>query len=397
MKPGSIIRVLVADDSALMRNLISRLLGKAADILVAATARDGEDAVQKAIELKPDVVTMDINMPKLDGISAMQIILAEKICPVIMLSSLTQQGAVETFECLELGAFDFVAKPEGTVSAKLDSIAEELIGKVRAAAASGGLKRPRPAASPPARPALMAHGRQRAPLVRHPAKCGPSPLASPPAVRRPSVPFSPACPPISRRDFPGTTHAGGIHPDLRLPAAEGVRHRSGRGRNRGLGACRMLLCGEQQSSSLSLSQTERPDRAAPPEPAEDTVRACGRGDDGFCPLYLWGADDWRAHDRHWGRRRRSDGQDPRGRWSHHRRVGRKLRRVWDAVSSHRAGWRGDRASELGIAAPLVRILGPGAEELWTPNRTKRSSASARPGTAHDIWGKSFTMIDSKLL
>ncbi len=155
----STIRVLVADDSALMRNLISRLLAKAPDILVAATARDGEDAVQKAIELKPDVVTMDINMPKLDGISAMQMILAQRICPVIMLSSLTQQGAVETFECLELGAFDFVAKPEGTVSAKLDSIAEDLIAKVRAAAASGGLKRPRPkpAASPPrslARPAV---------------------------------------------------------------------------------------------------------------------------------------------------------------------------------------------------------------------------------------------------
>jgi two-component system chemotaxis response regulator CheB len=159
MKAGSIIRVLVADDSALMRNLISRLLARASDILVAATARDGEDAVQKAIQLKPDVVTMDINMPKLDGISAMQMILAEKICPVIMLSSLTQQGAVETFECLELGAFDFVGKPEGTVSAKLDTIAEELITKVRAAAASGGPRRPRPkpAASPPrplARPAV---------------------------------------------------------------------------------------------------------------------------------------------------------------------------------------------------------------------------------------------------
>jgi len=156
MKHGSIIRVLVADDSALMRNLISRLLGRASDILVAATARDGEDAVQKATELKPDVVTMDINMPKLDGISAMQMILAKKICPVIMLSSLTQQGAVETFECLELGAFDFVGKPDGTVSAKLDSIAEELITKVRAAAASGVNRRPRPAAAPPARPALMA-------------------------------------------------------------------------------------------------------------------------------------------------------------------------------------------------------------------------------------------------
>ena len=148
MKHGSIIRVLVADDSALMRNLISRLLGRAPDILVAATARDGEDAVQKAIQLKPNVVTMDINMPKLDGISAMQRILAEKICPVIMLSSLTQQGAVETFECLELGAFDFVGKPDGTVSANLDAIAEDLITKIRAAASSGP-KRPRPAALPP--------------------------------------------------------------------------------------------------------------------------------------------------------------------------------------------------------------------------------------------------------
>ena len=93
---------MVADDSALMRNLIGRLLAKAPDIKVIATARDGEDAIQKAVELKPDVVTMDINMPKLDGISAMQMILGERICPVIMFSSLTQKGAVETFECLEL-------------------------------------------------------------------------------------------------------------------------------------------------------------------------------------------------------------------------------------------------------------------------------------------------------
>ena len=165
MKQASIIRVLVADDSALMRNLISRLLARAPDIKVVATARDGEDAVQKAIELKPDVVTMDINMPKLDGITAMQMILAEKICPVIMLSSLTQQGAVETFECLQLGAFDFVAKPDGTVSANLDGIAEELIAKIRVAAASGVVKRPRPTASPPravSRSAIPPLGEMRA-------------------------------------------------------------------------------------------------------------------------------------------------------------------------------------------------------------------------------------------
>jgi two-component system chemotaxis response regulator CheB len=154
MKAGSIIRVLVADDSALMRNLIGRLLAQAPDIKVIATARDGEDAIQKAVELKPDVVTMDINMPKLDGISAMQMILGERICPVIMFSSLTQKGAVETFECLELGAFDFVAKPEGTVSANLDAVAVELIAKIRSAAASGPVKRRQPVTSAPARPSI---------------------------------------------------------------------------------------------------------------------------------------------------------------------------------------------------------------------------------------------------
>ena len=156
MRHGSVIRVLVADDSALMRNLITRLLANAPDIELAATARDGEDAYRKTVELRPDVVTMDINMPKLDGISAMQMILGEKICPVIMFSSLTQKGALETFECLELGAFDFVAKPDGTVSANLDGIARDLIGKIRAAAAAGVVKRSRPriSAPPPApRPA----------------------------------------------------------------------------------------------------------------------------------------------------------------------------------------------------------------------------------------------------
>jgi two-component system chemotaxis response regulator CheB len=163
------IRVLVADDSALMRTLITRLLSRAPDITVMATARDGEDAYKKAVELKPDVVTMDINMPKLDGISAMQMIVAERICPVIMFSSLTQEGALETFECLQLGAFDFVAKPDGTVSSNLDRIAEELVAKVRAAASAGPLRRVRrPAfgpvaervnvasAAPPAREAVVA-------------------------------------------------------------------------------------------------------------------------------------------------------------------------------------------------------------------------------------------------
>src|SRR5580704_13690386 len=131
------IRVLVADDSALMRQTLKRIIAESADLELVGVARDGEDAVAKARELRPDVVSMDINMPKLDGITALQMILQEKICPVVMVSSLTQRGASTTFECLELGAFDFVAKPDGTVSANMGAVAEELISKLKAAASAG--------------------------------------------------------------------------------------------------------------------------------------------------------------------------------------------------------------------------------------------------------------------
>jgi two-component system chemotaxis response regulator CheB len=132
------IRVLVADDSALMRQTLRRIIEESDDLELVGSARDGEDAVAKARELRPDVVSMDINMPKLDGITALQMIVHEKICPVVMVSSLTQQGATTTFECLELGAFDFVAKPDGTVSSNMGVVAKELITKLRAAALAGG-------------------------------------------------------------------------------------------------------------------------------------------------------------------------------------------------------------------------------------------------------------------
>jgi two-component system, chemotaxis family, protein-glutamate methylesterase/glutaminase len=129
--------VLVADDSALMRQTIKRIIAASADLDLVGLARDGEDAVAKARELRPDVVSMDINMPKLDGITALQMILQEKICPVVMVSSLTQAGTTTTFECLELGAFDFVAKPDGTVSSNMGLVGDELISKLKAAASRG--------------------------------------------------------------------------------------------------------------------------------------------------------------------------------------------------------------------------------------------------------------------
>jgi len=131
------IGVLVCDDSALMRKTLRQIIESDKDLQVVATARNGNDAVKKARELKPDVITMDINMPDLDGITALQIIVEEGIAPVIMVSSLTQEGALITFEALELGAFDYVAKPGGTVSPDMSLVAQELIKKIKMAARRG--------------------------------------------------------------------------------------------------------------------------------------------------------------------------------------------------------------------------------------------------------------------
>ncbi len=127
------IKVLIADDSALMRKALKRIIESDPEFEVIASARDGEDAVEKARSLQPDVITMDVNMPKMDGLTALQIIVEEEIAPVVVVSSLTRDGSVTAFEALELGAFDYVEKPGGTVSANVYKVAEELHEKLLAA------------------------------------------------------------------------------------------------------------------------------------------------------------------------------------------------------------------------------------------------------------------------
>jgi len=141
LKTNTKIRVLIVDDSALMRKKIKEILEQDPEIEVVAAARDGEESIQKARDTSPDVITMDVNMPRMDGITALQHILYENICPVVMLSSLTQDGATTTFEALELGAFDFVAKPGGTISLTLESVTRELIAKVKLAAKNGTMRK----------------------------------------------------------------------------------------------------------------------------------------------------------------------------------------------------------------------------------------------------------------
>jgi len=128
------IKVLVVDDSALMRKMISEILMSDPEIEVVGKARHGLDALEKIPELKPDVITLDINMPIMDGVKALKQIMAKFPRPVIIVSSLTQDEADITFEVLDLGAVDYVPKPSGTISLDIKAISEEIIQKVKEAA-----------------------------------------------------------------------------------------------------------------------------------------------------------------------------------------------------------------------------------------------------------------------
>jgi DNA-binding NarL/FixJ family response regulator len=132
------VRVLVVDDSALMRKLIPQILQTDSSIEVVGTAMDGNFGLRKIEDLKPQVVTLDLEMPGMGGIDMLKEIMRRHRLPVIVVSSHSTQGASITLQALSLGAFDFVAKPND-VSARMPQIAAELIGKIKAAAQSRGV------------------------------------------------------------------------------------------------------------------------------------------------------------------------------------------------------------------------------------------------------------------
>jgi two-component system chemotaxis response regulator CheB len=141
------IRVLIVDDSALMRRLLGDLLGTSPEIEIAGFARDGREAVVQALRLKPDVITLDVEMPEVSGLDALPAILAVHEVPVVMVSALTQEGAEVTLQALELGAVDFLPKPERNQLAEMRASRDLLIAKVLGAAQSR-VRRPRRTAAP---------------------------------------------------------------------------------------------------------------------------------------------------------------------------------------------------------------------------------------------------------
>jgi len=173
------IRVLVVDDSAFMRKAIERMLQDAQDIQVVGTARDGLDALDKIRDLKPDIVTLDVEMPRMDGLACLKRIMADCPLPVLMVSSLTQEGATATLEALAAGALDFIPKESSLASASMFQIQQDLQEKVRKLARSPKFRKARPAAPVPA----------PAPIPSRPLP-GAIPAPAAPVAHRPAAPHA---------------------------------------------------------------------------------------------------------------------------------------------------------------------------------------------------------------
>lgn len=127
------IKVLIVEDSFLMRKLIKELIEEDPDIKVIGMARNGKEAIKMVKTLDPDVITLDYEMPEMNGLETLERIMKEKPVPCIMLSAYTKEGAEVTLEALSRGAFDFIPKPSGELSLDIVKIKDELIKKIKAA------------------------------------------------------------------------------------------------------------------------------------------------------------------------------------------------------------------------------------------------------------------------
>jgi two-component system chemotaxis response regulator CheB len=164
-----LIKLLIVDDSALMRRQLNAIFQAEGDFEI-RLARNGREAVEENIAFEPDVITLDINMPEMDGLTALSLLMAERPVAVVMVSSLTDKGALATLEALNLGAVDYIPKPGGTISLSMVEIEAEVIAKVRAAARAR-LKSARGLAArirngTPSRPTTRAESRESSPSPR---------------------------------------------------------------------------------------------------------------------------------------------------------------------------------------------------------------------------------------
>ena len=178
--PSKKIRVLVVDDSTFMRKVLENIFNSDDQMQVVGSAKDGREAISLAESLKPDVISMDINMPHVDGLQATAEIMTKNPRPILIVSSESREGAASTLRALELGAIDFVGKPSGGIDLDLHNISEELLRKARMAAKvrvvrtasrlastiqNAGPAKPASDSRDDPRPSASAAGDQRFPVV----------------------------------------------------------------------------------------------------------------------------------------------------------------------------------------------------------------------------------------
>ncbi|MDR3073115.1 MAG: chemotaxis response regulator protein-glutamate methylesterase [Deltaproteobacteria bacterium] len=188
------IRVLIVDDSAFMRKAIEIILQKDPGIHVVGQAGDGKEAIELIDKLDPDVVTMDVEMPRMDGITAVREIMARKPKPILMISSVTQEGAETTLRAMEAGAMDFISKPASRVSLDIVRLEQEIVDKVKAVA-----KRRPPLPRPAPRTAPLSPAPAAKPgLAAASAKYG---LSTRPSTVTPPAGSAPASPVVQRPSF----------------------------------------------------------------------------------------------------------------------------------------------------------------------------------------------------
>ena len=143
------IRVLVVDDSILIRQVLSDIVSSDPELELAGTASDGQACLEKVRQLAPDVITLDIEMPRMDGITCLRRLMKEYPLPVLMISSISYEGGFKTLQALDAGAFDYIQKPRAQSSGSLNRVREEILEKIKSAAESGILRKQKVDLSPP--------------------------------------------------------------------------------------------------------------------------------------------------------------------------------------------------------------------------------------------------------
>jgi two-component system chemotaxis response regulator CheB len=199
------IRVLVVDDSAVVRKAIGEALGRDPELEVVGTAPDPYVAREKIARLDPDVITLDLEMPRMDGLTFLRILMKHHPLPVVVVSSLAQAGSQAALEAVEAGAVDVLAKPDGTMS--LGAVADKLAWHVKAAAAAGGRLRRPTAASPDPAAGMPAAATATRPPVAPPAARPPGPRHVPSQI----IPVRPLPrPPLERQLIVLGASTGGV-------------------------------------------------------------------------------------------------------------------------------------------------------------------------------------------